>query len=138
MRAAERLDQLITGGTGDLAPLNGQTGRLSGQLTELYYREIAYVRIVRVPGLLPVQFEHVDEIVMRIRNHVPRYQLPDPFRSFGGGLYGGLYGPHVAQDSNGHQASVYLFNGREFNGRSLNGCVGRFDDTGESTCFDES
>ncbi len=111
---------------------------MSGQLPELYYRETADVRIFLVAGLLPVQFEYIDQIVVRIRNHVPGHQLPNPLRSLGGRLNSGLYGPHIAQDSNGNQTSIYLFNAREFDGGGFHGGVGRFDDAGETTCFDQS
>ena len=69
---------------------------------------------------------------------MPGYHLPNLFGGLRGSLYSGLYGAHVSQNSNGNQAAFYLFNCREFDGRCLNGRIGRFNDTGKSTGFNQA
>jgi hypothetical protein len=67
---------------------------------------------------------------------VSGYELADLFCGLSARLYGGLNGTDVAQDSNGNQAALYLFDTREFDGGCLHGCVRRFNDARESASFD--
>ena len=82
--------------------------------------------------------EQVFEIYVGGGYHMMAYDFADLERSLHAGLYRHLHGGDLAAEAHRHEPGTDLLDAEEFDLGGLNRRVGRFDDSDEAPCFDQS
>lgn len=82
--------------------------------------------------------EQVFEIYVGGGNHVMADNLADLERSLHAGLYRHLHGGDLATEAHRNEPGTDLLDAEKFDLSGLSRRVGRFDDSDEAACFDQS